>query len=1134
MSNLKKNKSQRRVIIDGNEAASDIAYRSTSLAIIYPITPSTPMAENYESWSNKSLPNIWGEIPEVAEMQSEAGAIGAIHGSLQLGTLTTTFTASQGLLLMVPTMYKIAGELHPFVMHVAARTVAKHALSIFGDHSDVMACRQTGFAILASNSPQEAHDLALIAHAATLESSVPFMHFFDGFRTSHEINVMEKIPDDDLRQMIPQDKVDTFRANALTPDNPRIRGTAQNPDVWFQGAEAANSHYLKIPTVVRTQMKKLAKLTGRHYDLVEYVGSRDAKKVIIAMGSACETIEQTLKQIPGAGLIKIRLYRPFPIEELAATLPNSVQTIAVLDRTKESGSIGEPLYLDVVAALKETQREKIKVIGGRYGLSSKEFTPAMVKAIYDELDKKSPKQEFTVGINDDLTHLSLPYNESFTLRDKSTQCLFYGLGADGTVGANKNSIKIITAETDLFGQAYFEYDSKKSGGNTISHLRFSPQAIHAPYAVSTADFIAVHHFPLFHNLDILRNAKPGATLLINSPFDNETQLWDELPSRAQKQIQEKKLLVYFINASQIALAAGMKQRINTIMQTAFFHLAGIIPSKKAIAAIKKAIEKTYASKGAEIIEQNFSAVDCAVAGIKPLNLTDKKVRATKVVSQAKTGDVFFDSVESPIIHGEGNALKVSQLPNNGEFPTATSQHEKRAIAQSVPVWLPDKCIKCGKCVLSCPHAAIRMKGQRIQASPLDCTGCTLCASSCPVQALEMKPLLEVKAKETDKWEKFSKLPEDDRTALNPIFPQDVAKMQPLFEFPGACAGCGETSYIRLITQLFGDRMIIANATGCSSIYGGNLPTTPYTKNQAGRGPAWSNSLFENNAEYGYGQAVAAEKLRQRAIQLLERAKVAPALKTALLNNPQETEAEIAQQRQLVENLKQAAPPDLALIADALVKKSVWFLGGDGWAYDIGYGGLDHVLSLQNNVNILVLDTEVYSNTGGQQSKATPKGASAKFASGGRALAKKDLGLIAMTSGNAYVAKIALGANEIQTLIAIREAQAYPGPSLIIAYSPCIAHGFDLAKGSSQAKAAVASGHWELYRYDPRRLAEGLPPLQLDSPPASLELREYLLKEARYKALYAANPQRFEELIKQREAENQSKRKFLEHLANFKN
>ncbi len=1174
-----------KMICDGNEATADIAYRLTDMAVIYPITPSSPMAENYELWGTKNKKNIFNTVPTVSEMQSEGGAIGAVHGALQAGSITTTFTASQGLLLMIPNMYKIAGELHPFVMHVSARTVATHALSIFGDHSDVMACRQTGFAMLAANNAQECHDLALISHISTFKTRVPFLHFFDGFRTSHEINLIEKIDDSVISQMLPVNKIKEFREKALLPNNPHIRGTSQNPDVFFQAREATNPYYDKVQDVVADTMAEFNKLTGRSYNLVDYVGDETAKYVIVAMGSACDTIEETVnflnKQNYKVGLIKIRLYRPFPTKYFSEILPKSVKKIAVLDRTKESGSVGEPLYLDVVSSLKETGRDDITVIGGRYGLSSKEFTPPMVKAIFDELLKQNPKQEFTVGINDDLTKLSLEYDNNFSINNDTYSAMFYGLGSDGTVGANKNSIKIILSETNKYGQAYFEYDSKKSGATTTSHLRISDKPIKQPYLVSTADFIAVHHFPLFYKLNILKNIKENGILLINSPFKKEL-LWNNLPLETQEQIIKKHIKVFAINAFAVARDCGMGRIINTIMQTAFFHLSKVIDDTVAIGAIKSAIEKTYSKKGAEVVEKNCKAVDNAISNLYELEIPETVSPDAKPMPMVVSNNApdIVKRLHGQIIAGNGNDLPVSAFAADGTFVTATSQYEKNTIALSIPIWNNETCIQCGKCAFICPHGTIRTKvlteeqlksapntfkvakyktkelGEDlyycVQVSPKDCTGCGLCVGACPVKTpkpdgttstcITMQPIEDHLETEDNNFKFFSTIPYIEREKLNPAMPKHTQLMQPLFEYSGACAGCGEAGYIKLLTQLFGDRMMIANATGCSSIYGGNLPTTPYAVNSCGEGPAWSNSLFEDNAEYAFGQVLAVNKLRNDAETLLKTlgGDLGDDFISSILTAKQETELEIKQQKEKIAVLKEKlitlnnpVAKQLLPLTEYLIKKSIWAFGGDGWAYDIGFGGLDHVLNMPYNINILVLDTEVYSNTGGQSSKSTPIGASAKFASKGKSFNKKDLGLVAMSSGfNTYVAHIAMGANEMQTIKALREAESFNGPSLVIAYAPCISHGINMLIGPEQQKLAVETGHWPLYRYDPRLIKEGKAPLQLDSRLPTKNIRDYLLKENRYKIVAKENPEQFEKMIKQREFEIKYKYNLYKYLSQF--
>ena len=1170
---------------DGNEFCANVAYRLTDMAVIYPITPSSPMAEYYESWAVKGIKNVFNRVPDVNMMQSEAGAIAAVHGSLMSGVLTTTFTASQGLLLMIPNMYKIAGELTPFVMHVTARTVATHALSIFGDHSDVMACRQTGFAMLASNSIQEVHDMAAIAHASTFKAKVPFMHFFDGFRTSHEVGGIEKLSDDQLCKLMDMDKIEEFNNSALNPEKPFIRGTAQNPDVFFQAREASNPYYNNVIPVVKEKMNLFAELTGRKYNVVDYVGPADADNVIVVMGSGAEVVEETLNFLNSKGekngLVKVRLYRPFPVEDFVKALPASVKKIAVLDRTKESGSIGEPLYLDVVASLKEMGRNDIKVIGGRYGLSSKDFNPAMAKAVFDELKSENPKQEFSVGINDDITKLSLTVDDNFEIEDpEMNTALFYGLGSDGTVGANKNSIKIIAEEANMFGQGYFEYDSKKSGSITISHLRFSKHEIHSPYFINKADFIAVHHFPIFYTLDVLARAKNGATLLVNSPFKKEA-LWKNFPLEVQQQIIEKKINVYAINANNLARDIGMGRRTNTIMQTCFFSIANIINPDVAIASIKKAIEKTYMKKGQAVVETNYKAVDQAISHLYKLDIpasVDKDAEPMPDVLYGENIPDFVKNTTAMIIAGKGNDLPVSAFTADGKFPTATTKYEKRKIATEVPVWDPEICIQCGKCAFVCPHAAIRTKvatdedlknapslfkhakyktkeiGEEytnyiVQVSPYDCTGCNLCVKNCPAlnkevegrKAINMESIEVVGEEENARWDFFQTIPYVEKQKLNSSLMKHTQLMEPLFEFSGACAGCGETPYIKLITQLFGDRMVVANATGCSSIYGGNLPTTPYATNVLGQGPAWANSLFEDNAEFGYGMRLAIDKNVDIAKQLLKElsSEIGDNLVDAIINNTQSDDAKIAEQRKNIQELNNklsSLSSDkaklLASYSQYLLKKSVWLFGGDGWAYDIGYGGLDHVINMDRNVNILVLDTEVYSNTGGQQSKSTPLGAGAKFSSAGRKQNKKDLGLIAMAGNNAYVAKIALLANPMQALKAIKEAEAFDGPSIIIAYSPCIAHGYDLMNAEEHEKFAVQSGYWGLYRFNPRLIADGKSPLQIDSKQGENpveDLTKYFQSENRFREVHKSD---MEILVKSRLDGINYDNEFHEHIAKF--
>jgi pyruvate-ferredoxin/flavodoxin oxidoreductase len=1154
-----------KVIVDGNQGVADVAYRLNEVIAIYPITPSSPMGEWSDQWAEEGRKNIWGAVPRVIEMQSEGGAAGALHGALQAGALGTTFTASQGLLLMIPNMYKIAGELTPAVIHVAARTVAAHALSIFGDHSDVMAARATGFAMLCANSVQEASDFALMAQAATLESRIPFLHFFDGFRTSHELNQMTVLSDEDLGALIDGHFVRKHRERALTPDNPVLRGTAQNPDVFFQAREAVNSFYRACPTIVTDVMERFARRCGRKYRLFDYAGAPDAERVIVMMGSGVGAAEETVERLTATGekvgLLKVRLYRPFAAEAFVAALPKTATSIAVLDRTKEAGAVGEPLYVDVVTALSETRngaRAFPRIIGGRYGLSSKEFTPAMVKAVFDELKSGAPKNHFTIGIQDDVTHTSLVYDPEFSTEDAETvRAVFFGLGSDGTVGANKNSIKIIGKRTEKFAQGYFVYDSKKAGSITVSHLRFGPRPIRSSYLISKASFVACHQFQFLERMDVLQVAERGATFLLNAPFGPE-DVWNHLPEEVQKAIIEKDLEFYVIDAYQVAREAGMGSHTNTVMQTCFFAISKVLEREAAIAAIKDAIRETYGKRGEAVVEKNFAAVDQTLARLHRVKVPRQVSGGMRILPPVGAqAPAFVRDVLGTIIGGRGDALPVSAFPVDGTFPTSTSMWEKRNIAQEIPVWDEELCIQCGKCVLVCPHAVIRAKvydseklagapatfksakprwreleqlRYTLQVSPEDCTGCTLCVEVCPAKskseakhkAINMKVQAPLRESEKGNWEFFDALPDFDRDRLTHTHVKDVQLLDPLFEFSGACAGCGETPYIKLLTQLFGDRLLMANATGCSSIYGGNLPTTPYAKNKDGRGPAWSNSLFEDNAEFGLGMRLAADKKEDYAKILVERlaAVIGASLAADLVSATQASEAEIARQRERVDQLKKKLAGlngpearDLLAVADALVKKSVWLVGGDGWAYDIGAGGLDHVLGSGANVNVLVLDTEVYSNTGGQMSKATPRGAVAKFASGGKQTAKKDLALEAISYGSVYVARVAMGGNDTHTVKAFLEAEAYDGPSLIIAYSHCVAHGYDMAFGLEQQKAAVNSGYWPLVRYNPDLRKERKNPFQLDSRPPSIPLQKYAYQEGRYSMLVRSNPEGARELLK---------------------
>ncbi|NLD72914.1 MAG: pyruvate:ferredoxin (flavodoxin) oxidoreductase [Chloroflexi bacterium] len=1160
---------RKHVAIDGNEAVALVAHRTNEVIAIYPITPSSPMGEHADEFSAFGQPNIWGTVPHVMELQSEAGAAGACHGALQAGALTTTFTASQGLLLMIPTMYKIAGELTPTVFHIAARSIATHALSIFGDHSDVMAALGTGWAMLFGASVQEAHDMALIAQAATLQSRVPFLNIMDGFRTSHEVHKIELLEDDDLRALIDDDLVRAHRARGMTPERPSLRGTAQNPDTFFQEREAANPFYAATPGIVQEAMDRFAAQVGREYHLFDYFGAPDAERVVVLMGSGAETVRETVDHLTGrgdkVGAVVVRLYRPFATEAFLAALPRTVRAIGVLDRTKEPGALGEPLYRDVVAAIHEGEFEGAdgrppRVVGGRYGLSSKEFTPSMVIGVYDELSKERPKNHFTVGIYDDVSHTSLPFDPDLDIeRDDVFRAVFWGLGSDGTVSANKNSIKIIGDNTDNHAQGYFVYDSRKAGAFTVSHLRFGPRPIRSPYQIQKAKFVGVHQFGFLERFPIVEGAQEGATLLLNAPYETD-QVWDHIPREVQEQIIAKRLQVYAINAYDVAAATGMGNRINTIMQTCFFHLSGILPSEQAIAEIKRAIVDTYGKRGQSVIDRNFSAVDAAVERLHEIPLPERAEGEITIPPPVPDeAPDYVRNIMGPLMTDQGDQLPSSAFPVDGVFPTATNRWEKRNVSLSVPVWEPQICIQCGRCVMYCPHAVIRSKvydpalledapeafkhtearwprrafqgmAYTVQVAVEDCTGCAVCVEVCPardksqvgIKAINMRPQMPIREQERENWSFFLGLPEAEAAApIQYNNTKNVQLLQPMFEFPTACAGCGETPYIRLFSQLFGDRAIIGNATGCTSIYGANLPGTPWAVNDAGRGPAWNNPLFEDAAEFGLGLRLTVDKQQEYAAELLMGMKdyVGHELADGILNAEQYGEENIRAQRDRIEQLKERLEGydhpqarELLTVADALLRKSVWAMGGDGWAYDIGYGGLDHVMATGRDVNVLVLDTEVYSNTGGQASKATGLAAVAKFAAGGKATPKKDLGLMMMSYGYVYVAQVAMGANDTHTIRAFQEAESYPGPSIIIAYSTCIAHGINMSKGMDQEKLAVESGHWPLYRYDPRRREEGLNPFQLDSKAPTVPLEQYLYNENRYRMLTQSNPEAAQRLL----------------------
>jgi pyruvate-ferredoxin/flavodoxin oxidoreductase len=1175
--------------IDGNEAVARVAYRLNEVIAIYPITPASPMGEWADAWSSAGQPNLWGTVPSVVEMQSEGGAAGAVHGALQAGSLTTTFTASQGLLLMLPNLFKIAGELTPAVLHIAARSIAAQALSIFGDHSDVMAARSAGLGLLCAASVQEAHDFAAIATRASLESRVPFLHFFDGFRTSHEIQKVELIDDESLKRLFPDELMFAHRSRALTSDRPVIRGTAQNPDVYFQARETVNTFYNACPDLVQKAMDEFAEITGRQYQIYEYHGAPDAERIVVLMGSGCETAHEAVDYLnlqgKKVGVLKVRLYRPFDTVQFMAAIPDTVKAIAVLDRTKEPGGPGEPLYLDVVHAVNELERH-IAVVGGRYGLSSKEFTPAMVRGVFDNLAADKPRNHFTVGITDDVTYTSLDYDPNFTTEpDSVVRAIFYGLGSDGTVGANKNSIKIIGEETDNFAQGYFVYDSKKSGSVTVSHLRFGPDPIRSTYLINDANFVACHQWEFVEKFDLLDAAKPGSTFLLNSPFDPQ-ETWARLPVKIQQQIVDKQLKPYCINATQVARNAGMGNRINTVMQVCFFALSGVLPREDAIEQIKKAIRKTYGKKGEEVVQRNMQAVDQTLENLHEIPVGDVSAEGKSEHSWVPdTAPEFVRNVLGTLMARKGDTVPVSALPVDGTYPSGTSQYEKRNVTQEVPEWDPEVCVQCGKCIMVCPHAVIRGKVYEpaalenapanfksadakdkvwsdlkftIQVAAEDCTGCGVCVDVCPAKnraeprkkAINMVPQLPIREQERENWDFFLDLPNPDRTRLDLTKIREQQLQEPLFEFSGACAGCGETPYIKLATQLFGDRMIVANATGCSSIYGGNLPTTPWTHNAEGRGPAWSNSLFEDNAEFGLGFRVSIDKHSQMAAELLhaladvDGSPIPSDLATAILDAEQKDEADIVEQRGRVAELKQcleqwlanaddatrARINNLKSLADYLVRKSVWIIGGDGWAYDIGYGGLDHVLASGRNVNVMVLDTEVYSNTGGQMSKATPRGAVAKFAAGGKPAPKKDLGLMAMTYGNVYVASVAMGARDEHTLKAFLEAEAYDGPSLIICYSHCIAHGIDMTTAMHHQKELVDSGRWLLYRFDPRKAEQGENPLHLDMRSPKKPVEESMYHENRFKMLTRTRPEAAKQLAELAQQDVNARWQMYQYLA----